>query len=156
LLCWNVYYGDFNAREIKVYNIFNHWGFYDACVKVKKKYGNDREEFDREIRGWLMYYFWSKCEWETVITHWPDGELYELRKDMTLGETCDAFRNAGVDLSESDTFRMKNDRPVTVRVYLRDYVKEDLKIDVYDQVVNNWDIFINWLWDHRSELKARK
>ena len=28
MLCWNVYVGDFNTGEMKVFNVFNHYGFY--------------------------------------------------------------------------------------------------------------------------------
>lgn len=27
------------------------------------------------------------------------------------------------------------------------------KVDVYSQVMLNWPIFIDWLWEHRKELK---
>jgi hypothetical protein len=32
----------------------------------------------------------------------------------------------------------------------------DEKIDVYDQVRLNWDVFIDWLWENRKELKKKK
>ena len=30
------------------------------------------------------------------------------------------------------------------------------KIDVYDQITLNWDIFIDWLWEHKKELRKAK
>jgi len=41
-------------------------------------------------------------------------------------------------------------------VYPKDYEKHPLKIDVYEQVMNNWDVFIDYLWNNRKELKARR
>ena len=107
MLKWNVIYGDFNSREIETYNIFRHYSFTHDCAKAARKYKDNREAFAEEIRVCLMYYFWSKCEWEVIVQHWPNGERFH-----------------------------------------------DKKIDVYQQVMMNWDIFIDYLWEHRKELKV--
>ena len=77
-----------------------------------------------------MYNFWSKCEWEVVITDWPTHitveELNRLQKELD-GHTA-AYGNP----------------PYALSVDLR--VAE--KIDVYDQIMLNWDIFINYLWEN--------
>ena len=64
-LVWNVYVSDFNAREIKIHNIFDHHRFLEAVMKLKKI--TDYSEFCEELRKDLMYYYWSKCEWEIVL-----------------------------------------------------------------------------------------
>ena len=150
MLCWNVYVGDFNSGEIKLYNIFNHWAFYDDCVKVKKRFKDDREGFAKEVRSSLMYYFWSKCEWEVVLQHWPSGELYGLRKTFTMEEMYH-----GLKYPEGKILAAP-DKRFQVRVFPEHNRFNDKKIDVYEQVMNNWDIFIDYLWEHRSELKVRK
>lgn len=71
MLEWYVYVGNFNSRRIEPYNIFCHWRFYEECQYALKKYGKVKEAFLEEVRGWLMYYFWSKCEWEIILNHWP-------------------------------------------------------------------------------------
>lgn len=73
MLEWYVYYGDFNAKKIESYNIFNHGGFILDCKKNYKANGDNREEFIERMRKDLMYWFWSKCEWEVVIVSWPEG-----------------------------------------------------------------------------------
>ncbi len=70
-LTWNVYYEDFNARRIVIHNVFNHAGFYDDCRRAAKKYKDDKEQFAEAVRHSLMYYYWSKCEWEVILTSWP-------------------------------------------------------------------------------------
>ena len=105
MLEWNVYYGNFNSREIETYNVFRHYGFVEQCRKELRKYKDDREGFLKEVRGWLMYFFWSKCEWEVIIQQWPNNERFH-----------------------------------------------DKKIDVYDQVIMNWDKFADYLWENRKEL----
>ena len=71
MLTWNVYVGDFNAREIRTHNVFNHYSFYEDCCKNKRKNKNDREAFEEQLRRDLMYYYWSKSEWEIILSHWP-------------------------------------------------------------------------------------
>lgn len=72
---WNVYVGEYNSGEIEQYNIFHHGRFMDDLRKEAKKHkDSEREDFEERMRRLLMYYFWSKCEWEVVIDHWPQRE----------------------------------------------------------------------------------
>lgn len=71
MLEWNVYVGNFNSRKIETYNIFRHGGFIDRLRKSYRKHKEDFHAFEAEVRSELMYYFWSKCEWEIVINRWP-------------------------------------------------------------------------------------
>lgn len=102
---WNVYVADFNSKEVKKYNIFNHFYFKKDCDKAwsecKDKNGFINTKFAEDIRKNLAYYFWSKCEWEIVISSFP----------------------------ESDRFK-------------------DKKVDVYEQVMLNWEHFMNYLWNY--------
>ena len=148
-LCWNVYCDDCNGREIKLFNVFNHRSFYNSCVKAKKKYKDDKEAFAKDVKGWLMYYFWSKCEWEIILAPWPSGELYEMRKTMKIED----LRNA-IDISCNEW--RNYDSAVEVRCYVPNSDKNEKKIDVYDQVINNWDHFIDYLWENRKLLKEKK
>ena len=87
---WNVYMEDFNRKRIRVFNVFNHWSFLEACRKACKKFkGEDQvKELEEEIRRWAMYLFWSKCEYEVIITGWPPP-----REDS-------GFRDRKVDIYE--------------------------------------------------------
>lgn len=53
----------------------------------------------------FMYYFWSKCEWEVLISPWVGG----------------------------------ND-------------DEEIKVDVAWQIMNNWDVFVDYTWNNRKKL----
>ena len=156
MLCWNVYIGDFNSGEIKKYNIFNHWRFYEDCVKAKKKFKDNKDGFAAEVKSSLMYYYWSKCEWEIILDHWPDGENYALRTSMKLGTLSKALRDADVDFPTPEQCSRNPDSDIMIRVYGPNNRFKRMKIDVFDQVANNWDAFIDYLWEHRKELKARK
>ena len=73
-LVWNVFVGNFNLRRIEVYNIFDHSSFRKDCAKNAKKFKNDKASFAEGVRGDLMYYFWSKCEWEIILSRWPSHD----------------------------------------------------------------------------------
>ncbi len=156
MLCWNVYYGDFNARDIKLMNIFNHWSFWEACVNAKKKYGKDKEKFAEEVKSWLRYLFWAKCEWEIILDHWPDGEWSNLRTSMSVSDMVNMYRAAGQKCDGWQIDDRVMNKTVSLHIYPEWYQYRDRKIDVCEQVMNNWDVFIDYLWEHRSELKARK
>lgn len=102
---WYVYISDFNARKIKKYNIFNHYGFHNDCIEIAKR-GITKEEFQEEIRRSLMYFYWSKCEWEIILSDFPSH---------------------------------------------KDFREE--KVSVYDQIMMDFDKFIDYVWDHRNELR---
>lgn len=68
---WYVYVDNINSRSVEPYNIFNHGGFANDCKQAYRQFKDDREQFIEAVRRSLMYYFWSKCEWELVLTGFP-------------------------------------------------------------------------------------
>lgn len=136
-LAWNVYCNDFNGKKIKIFNIFKHSRFCEDVEKHFKKY-KDKEEFAEHLKHSLMYYYWSKCEWEVVITEWvPHITTEELN-------------------------RLNAEREKTLKEYGREpyslYINPDVaaKIDVYDQVVNNWDVFLDYVWNSKIHRPRKK
>ena len=95
---WNVFYHDVNKQEIRAFNIFKHSTFNNYVEKHLKEC-IDKEEFAKKLKSELMYYFWSKSEYEIIISPWCGGR---------------------------DT--------------------KDIKVDIYTQVMNNWDIFLDYVW----------
>ena len=77
---WYVYYENINRRTIEKYNIFDHYMFTQECVKALENNPTDRNAFAEAIKHELMFYFWSKCEYEVLITSW----LHPLARK----ETC--------------------------------------------------------------------
>lgn len=66
-MVWNVYREDFNRRAIVKYNIFDHSSFAKDVEKLLKE-DISKDEFVKNMRRSLFYYFGSKTEYETVIT----------------------------------------------------------------------------------------
>ena len=129
-LKWIVYRHDFNSRTIVPFNIFDHWKFAEDVEKDLKKYKN-KDEFAKRLKSELFYYFASKCEYEVVITSWPPyidiAELYSLNK-------------------ERDEWKEKWGRePFCLDVNLT--VGD--KIDIYEQVMNNFEIFLDYVWNSK-------
>lgn len=97
---WNIFYYDSNAKEIKVLNVFNH-GRYRKDVEDLLHKCTDINDFSDKLKSITMYYFWAKCEWETIIYPWVGDD------------------------------------------------KAAKKIDVFWQLKNNWDRFVEYLWEMR-------
>ena len=135
---WNVFYHDFNKQKITTFNIFNHWKFNEDVQKSLKKF-KDKDEFAEELRRDLFYYFGSKCEYEIIITSFPTY----------------------ITMNELD--RLNHERWTHKERYGIDFVRINVspdtgaKIDIYTQVMNNFEIFCDYVWNskqHRTTKNA--
>ena len=100
---WNVYYYNSNRERMETYNIFNHYGFVKYVIEHLKKIKN-KDDFALKLKSELMYYFWSKAEWEIIISSWPNRD------------------------------------------------NDELKIDVFDQVMLNWEAFVDYCWSNKKKI----
>lgn len=96
---WNVIYFDINKKAFTVYNVLSDRIIKEIVDRTKKI--TNRDLFAEEVRHIIMYYFWSKCEWEIVLQEWTGASK-----------------------------------------------KEEIKVDVYDQLTLNWNRFIDYLWNN--------
>jgi len=99
------YVEKFTRDGFEPYNVFSHWRFLEDTQENLKKNKDDKAAFEERLKLDAMYYFWSKCEWEIIVSAWPPNEN----------------------------------------------VPEE-KIDVYDQLKMNWNIFVDYVWNHRKEI----
>ena len=82
-LKWFVFVEDINKKQIKVYNIFEHKDFMEDCDDAWEDYINEHRDFSKfkkDIESNLMYYFWSKCEWEIVLSDFPPSDSFQKKK----------------------------------------------------------------------------
>ena len=105
---WNVYYYSINGDEIKCFNIFCHGRFLKGLVKNLKK-RHKKEEFKEELRRDIMYYFWSKSEWELLVSLKQEN----AQKDkLNFGEFAQQVKmlakNSKVTKTEFDEFLCQN------------------------------------------------
>lgn len=98
---WNVYYHDFNAKKIIHLNIFRHGSFLTEVCNLLDSDNLTKEEFAKQLERILLCYYWSKCEYEIVISPW-------------VGKA------------------------------------DDIKVDIYAQVMTNWDRFVDYVWSFKE------
>lgn len=66
--------------------------------KRKRKYTVD-ELVEMELRHKCQYYFWAKCEYEVVVTGWPDmGVEKKIDVYTQLDNNWEIFRNLVFEL----------------------------------------------------------
>lgn len=80
MLTWNVYYENFNTRRIETHNVFNHYRFWEDCIKNVKKNKDNKEAFEKQLKQDLQYYYWSKSEWEIILSAWPSRKDFDEEK----------------------------------------------------------------------------
>lgn len=102
---WNVYYHDVNRRQITTFNIFQHYSFKEDVQEHLRKYRKytDKSEFAEALKNSLLYFFWSKAEYEVLVSPWVGGDI-----------------------------------------------NDGIKVDIYSQVMLNWDKFVDYVWSQRE------
>ena len=105
MLEWNVYWEDFNNKQIVVRNVFALSHSFITYLKEDVKKFKRKEDFIEQLQKDLRYCYWCKSEYEVIITSWPSKE------------ECDK------------------------------------KIDVYKQIMINWDKFAEYVWENRKLIK---
>lgn len=110
---WNVYYYNFNKREIQRYNVFNHWRF-NEDVAVHLKSCTQKQDFAKKLRRELFYYFCTKYEWEVLVCQYDD------KSEVLVCQYGDKSAECA------------------------------LRIDVFDQVMMNWDVFLDYVWSNKT------
>jgi len=64
---WNVFRINLTRDEVEVFDIFNHTRFKNDVEEALRN-SKTKEEFSEPLRKELMYYYWSKFEYEMVIS----------------------------------------------------------------------------------------
>lgn len=126
-----VYHHDFNKRTIEKWNIFNHGRFTEDVRRLLNK-DLTKEEFSEDLKHKMRYYFWSKCEWETIITSWP---CYIDKKELD---------RLSFEYEDFNQKYGRYPRKINVAPDVGD------KVDVFDQVTMNWNIFVDYVWNHKK------
>lgn len=143
---WNVYVYNINSKRIERYNIFHHWSFRENVEKIMKKFKKEgtKEECARKLRSELMYYFWSKSEWEIIVAKEDDRVIIQPwigNDDVYLDVTeCKDFDWAGLF------------HEIAEKKYK---VHDCIKVDVWDQVNYQFEAFVDYCWDKRFEYRER-
>lgn len=68
---YNVIFWDFNKKEFVSYDIFPYLKKVYQEAKERKKEPKTFDEFKEFIRKESMYMWWSRCQYEILISDWP-------------------------------------------------------------------------------------
>lgn len=139
---WNVFYYDINRNKITTYNIFRH-GRFNKYVEKAFKTSKTKEEFAKILRRELMYYFWSKAEWELVIELDEDNHIFLI---PWCG--CRNPEEVKIDVTNDTSFDWSGFAKKQIE---RQIYKNEAKIDVYDQIEYVWDNFLEYIWNSKKE-----
>lgn len=80
---FNVITWNFNKRErgLEYYDIIPSFvRYYES--KKKSERPKTREEFEKFVYNQGIYHFWAKCEWEVIISSWPQSDGWEIKIDV--------------------------------------------------------------------------
>lgn len=138
---WNVFCYNINKGKIETFNIFDHWKITEDVQKSLKKF-KDKNEFKKEIESYLMYYFWSKSQYELII------EITESNRIFLIPWCgCREPEKAKIDVTDDASFDWRRfaEKHIDKQVY-----KNKKKIDVYDQVMFNFEAFVDYVWSNKN------
>lgn len=139
---WNVFYYDINRNKIATYNIFRH-GRFNKYVEEAFEISKTKEEFAKILRRELMYYFWSKAEWELVIELDEDNHIFLI---PWCG--CRNPEEVKIEVTNDTSFDWSGFAKKQIE---RQIYKNEAKIDVYDQIEYVWDNFLEYVWNSKKK-----
>lgn len=150
---WNVYIKTWSTDSVGLKNVFSCGCFeqifkelkcirseYRKAVKLsdgksmKKLYGDYEHKMSDKLIRELMYYFWSKCEYEVIIGSWPHGHDVPGATRAIKGLSGDRnwFKDRGNVIQVLDAGRASS----------------DIKVDVYSQIMANYEPFKKVVYEY--------
>ena len=132
-----VKYYNCNANKIEDYDVLKRREF--EIKKFKKKCA-DKEDFANELRVEFMRRFWSKAEWELVVTKTTDGRVI-----LSPWCGCPGPDDCSIDVTNDKSFDWSDFSDEHIK---RQSFKNQAKIDVYDQIMygDRFDKIVDELW----------
>ena len=67
------YVVEYENKEARAFNVFRNRSFKEAVYEIFKTPELSREELAERIDRKALWQFWSRCEYEMLITSWPTG-----------------------------------------------------------------------------------
>ena len=142
---WIVLYHNFNSDKIEQYNILKYRE--DDIKKMRKKF-KTKEEFAEKLRREMMYYYWSRCEWEMIITKTEDNHII-----LTPWCGCKNPDEVAIDVTDNTDFDWIGfaDKHIERQIY-----KNSAKVDVFDQLQYRWEEFVDYVWNYRFKYERKR
>lgn len=147
---WNALIISFNSQKPENFDIFQNIHFYNGIVELlHKKKGLTFEEFKDAVRKEAMYAFWSKCEYEVIVSPWPPGKTYfaELNNcGLTVKPQYFSPTKIPVEFELRNRGLLEDNKMQTGKYYLQHVDdRHAYKIDVYEQLKPNLDQLTDYI-----------
>ena len=129
-----------NANRIENYDVLK---YQENLIKKLKKKCATKKEFSESLRSEFMWRFWSKSEWELVITKTADGRVI-----LSPWCGCVDSDSCSIDVTDDASFDWSGFADEHIK---RQIFKNQAKIDVYDQIMygDRFDDLVTKLWTTR-------
>ena len=144
-LSWLVTNFDCNAQVIKYYDVLRYRE--DYIKKIKKQCGT-KEEFDQKLKSEMMYRYWSRAEYELIIKQTEDGRIL-----LSPWCGCRDEEKATIDVTYDASFDWKGFAAEHIGKQIYD---NEAKIDIYNQLMWQWDDFVDYVWNYHHKWQRRK
>lgn len=129
-----------NGSRIEDYDVLKRREFE---IKHMKKKCTTKDEFAELLRRDFMWRFWSKAEWELIVTKTVDGRVI-------LSPWCGCVDpdSCSVDVTDDKSFDWSCFADEHIK---RQIFKNQARIDVYDQIIygDRFSNLIDELWHTR-------
>ena len=126
---------------VRPINLFEYnWVFLrDGLLYAKEHYSHNFKKFADHIRRWLSHEYWARSQYEVLIIGSSMPPTIN-REDLKRYE--EEMNKPGYD-----------DKP-----YGYTYIDDShmYKLDVYTQVMLNWDRFIDYIWKNKDLITVEK
>lgn len=132
-----VKYYNTNGSRIEDYDVLKRR---ESEIKQLKKKCATKDEFAELLRREFMWRFWSKAEWELIVTKTNEGRVI-------LSPWCGCIDSDGcsIDVTDDKSFDWSGFANEHIK---RQIFKNQAKIDVYDQIMygDRFSNLIDELW----------
>lgn len=129
MLSWKVYWEEPNKRIIKEYDIFKN-GYWENIAKNLKETFPKRKEWENHLRTQLMAQYWSRSEYEIILTSWPPyiniEDIDRINQEIINREKTWGTKPYKINIT-----------PTVER-----------KIDIFEQLELNWEVFTDYIWNN--------
>lgn len=146
MLSWNVYVYNCNQDKIEVRNIFDHGCFRNELKNMARK-NLTKEEFSERLKSELLYYFWSKTEYELLIKITEDNHLFLI---PWCG--CREPEKVKIDVTGETDFDWRSFADEHTKNKKQIY-KNEAKIDIFDQIMFNWPVFLDYVYNNIKDVR---
>lgn len=88
---WKVYTEDFTNKEVKLFNVFDHFRFRTGVEKAFKECNGNKIDFSKRVRSEAIYYYAWKCEYEVYVSSMWKKEPLKIDVFQQLEINWDKF-----------------------------------------------------------------